>query len=451
MRGPVGTSHLKNVAQIQRADLPLREKLERLLHAAAELEHALLLEYLYAGYTVKRPGADDLTPEQEVVLNGWRTNLFLIARQEMEHLGMVNNMLNAIGVKPTFERPAFPVPADQMPEGLPLELRRLDHAALETFILWERPRAPDAAEAVEASPRLRGAAPLLRGAGRRAPTDYTIYTLYMEVLDAFDKLTEGGRKDKEFFTGDPAAQFGMSDPNETVMIQTVASFQDVQSAVFQILEEGEGLPFAREPMPVTHFERYVHMMGQYEAFQREGFEPFRRVVANPTVADEEEVRPGTSPITDRATREVAILSDLAYQNMVWALRRFYANADAPDARNALGYLAFMPMMTMTIRPLAEILTELPATDDPGGGFAGPPFTPPPAPPEAAAEFWSRFTANMTKAADDAARIARQNACAHGGVPACKDRACAAYARLAFVAENMRLMNKRAAQPMPPVV
>jgi len=62
-----------------------------LLHAAAEIEHSLLIQYLYAAYSI------DEQSEQDVNNFGlsWKTTIRLVAREEMAHLITVQNLLLA--------------------------------------------------------------------------------------------------------------------------------------------------------------------------------------------------------------------------------------------------------------------------------------------------------------------------------------------------------------------
>lgn len=65
-----------------------------LLHTAAEIEHMLLVQYLYAAYSAI-DGAD-------------RDLLLAIAREEMGHLMCIQNMLIALGAPLNFERQDYP-------------------------------------------------------------------------------------------------------------------------------------------------------------------------------------------------------------------------------------------------------------------------------------------------------------------------------------------------------
>src|SRR4051794_23719153 len=81
------------------------EKAEVLLHVAAEVEHALLVQYLYAAYSLR----NDRDPEKETdashltQLRDWRATIVEIAREEMGHLISVQNLLLLLGLPLSLE------------------------------------------------------------------------------------------------------------------------------------------------------------------------------------------------------------------------------------------------------------------------------------------------------------------------------------------------------------
>jgi len=81
-----------------------------LLHTAAEIEHALLVQYLYAAYSLA--DHDFLGPavprHPGDVTRKWRQAIVEIAREEMAHLLTVQNLLKFIGGPLNFDREDFP-------------------------------------------------------------------------------------------------------------------------------------------------------------------------------------------------------------------------------------------------------------------------------------------------------------------------------------------------------
>lgn len=117
-----------------------RDALIEALHRAARLEHALCASYLFAAFSLKRrpdEGGVDWAELKQV--RDWTGALLLVARQEMEHLGIVGNMLISIGAEPDFSRHSFPwrptLPTD-MPE---VTLAPFSASAMNRFAAFERP------------------------------------------------------------------------------------------------------------------------------------------------------------------------------------------------------------------------------------------------------------------------------------------------------------------------
>src|SRR6187401_2311816 len=114
-----------------------RDELIYLLTEAAELEHSLCCQYLFAAISLKRDVSEGLTWEQFNHVSDWAQTIFMVARQEMEHLSLVCNMLTAIGASPHFDRPNFPHRSQYYP--LPFTLERFSEETVCRFARYEKP------------------------------------------------------------------------------------------------------------------------------------------------------------------------------------------------------------------------------------------------------------------------------------------------------------------------
>src|SRR5262245_31211169 len=85
-----------------------KEELVLALREAAEVEQTLMCVYLYAALSMRKNPGPGLRPSQLEAVRRWASNVYLIARQEMEHLAFVNGMLCAIGDRPWFYRENIP-------------------------------------------------------------------------------------------------------------------------------------------------------------------------------------------------------------------------------------------------------------------------------------------------------------------------------------------------------
>src|ERR671911_1132057 len=116
-----------------------REELIFLLSEASELEHMVMLAYLFAAFSLKTDAGEGLTEEQLEAVRRWERVISEVAAQEMLHLALASNLLTAIGGAPHFSRPNFPQPAKYYPAGLQLALMPFSEQSLGHFVYYERP------------------------------------------------------------------------------------------------------------------------------------------------------------------------------------------------------------------------------------------------------------------------------------------------------------------------
>ena len=98
-----------------------RKELTYLLSQGAELEHALMCQYLYAAFSLKT-AADGLSDAQVEQVERWRKVILRIAGEEMLHWAVVQNLLAAVGSAPFVSRPHLPHQAQGYPPGVQLRL-----------------------------------------------------------------------------------------------------------------------------------------------------------------------------------------------------------------------------------------------------------------------------------------------------------------------------------------
>ena len=94
-----------------------------MLCQAAELEHGIMCQYLFAAFSLKQSTDEGLSDPS------WRRHtlartILHVATEEMLHLALVHNLLSAIGAAPHFARPNPPAPAHHYPPGVNLTLSR---------------------------------------------------------------------------------------------------------------------------------------------------------------------------------------------------------------------------------------------------------------------------------------------------------------------------------------
>ena len=116
-----------------------REELFFLLSEAAQLEHMIMCQYLFATFSLKRDVNEGLTQSQLEAMKPWERVVLNVAVEEMLHLALVNNLLVALGSIPYFDRPNFPLHGKYFPAGIKLALLPFGERALQHFLFLERP------------------------------------------------------------------------------------------------------------------------------------------------------------------------------------------------------------------------------------------------------------------------------------------------------------------------
>ena len=348
-----------------------REALIYTLGKAAELEHLIMLQYLFAAFSLKQTVAEGLTTEQLTSVQGWRKTLLSIGEQEMLHLALVQNLLTAVGAAPRLARPNFPMPAYSFPAGVRIELLPFGEAALRHFAFLERPEgmAVDDAEGFEAV-----------GRAVALPHDEeddivphmqefeTIGQLYRSIQAGLEHLADRLGPER-LFIGPPNAQATEEHFRwpELVAVTDIAS---ARRAIDTIVEQGEG---ARGEWRDAHFGRLLGILDEYLEIRRAdpGFEPARPVVAA-------NVRPqatGASMplITDPGTTRCMDLLNVVYEVLLQLLSRYFAHTD--ETPEQLGVLADISvgLMYAAIKPLGNVVTTQPIGPDLPGVTAGPGF------------------------------------------------------------------------------
>jgi len=347
-----------------------REELVNALSEAAELEHGLLIQYLFAAFSMKRRVEEGITPVQQALMVDWEGAILRVAQEEMYHLASVCNLLSAIGGAPQFGRPNFPQPTktslveEDSYYPFDFQLERVNDSTLYRFVVFELPEGepppepPGPPEPAEAE-----------GAVRAAP-DPLVYShvgeLYGQISEGFERIPEG-----DLFIG-PKPYQDVEDWGLRMKIHVAKDLPSAQQALEDIVLEGEGSPGAREG---SHYDRFLRIREALREERRKdpGFDPARPVVLNPQTRRHRDAGEGATLITHEVAREVAELFNDIYSSMLLMLIQYYSYGGESAPQRAILRDSCRRLMSAVVRPLAEVLTEMPATDDLDGGNAGPGF------------------------------------------------------------------------------
>jgi hypothetical protein len=366
-----------------------REELIQVLGIASELEHNLMCQYLFAVYSLKRFPGEGITEAELNQARGWGSLITMVARQEMEHLGLVMNLRSAIGAPPTFSRPNFPQPTTRYGKAdIASVLTRFNSDTIARFQKFEQPHplppdfcslTPEQARTHREHARAFWEAAPVAPRSPLEPFQFqfdSVQSLYESIRRAFCELPDLfiGSPDAQIYGGPGSPYAGlMDDLNQyDVDLVRVTDRDSALQAIHIILEQGEGIQAPPDYVEHTHYCSFTRI--QHE-LRGAAFDAARPVVDNPlTTLHMDITTPGeVNLITNPDTLQVAVLFNRCYELMLVLLLYLYGSRGRyPQRSLEFTNAIFFPLMTMFIRPLAEILTQLPAfTDRPGN--AGPGF------------------------------------------------------------------------------
>jgi hypothetical protein len=348
-----------------------REALIYMLYEAAELEHGIMCQYLFAAFSLKRSADEGLTEEELATVQRWRKVITHVATEEMLHLALVQNLLSAIGSAPHLSRPNLPAPANHYPAGVRLALVPFGEQALRHFMFLERPEGMALSDAEGLDAALHEAVPLVDESdiAPRGQDFATVGHLYRSIEHGIARLAEK-YGERWLFVGPPRAQATDTDwPWPELVAVTDAS--SAQRAIDTILEQGEG---ARGHWQTAHFGQFVQILDEYRQMKagNSGFDPVRPVLpAKVRRAERDDDR--VPLITDRGSARCADLFNVANEVLLQTLQRYFAHTEETDeqlstlARTAVG------LMVRVLGPLGALITTLPVGHEHPGHTAGPSF------------------------------------------------------------------------------
>jgi hypothetical protein len=361
---------------IQLPELPATplEKAVSLLRVASQIEHALMVQYLYAGYSFQ--------PTQREIAN--------VAIEEMSHLMTVQNLLRLIGEAPYLYRQGYGPPMNEDERLFPFDLRLepLSHVSLAKYIVAESPASipPGVNPSV-----LAHIVELATGAAHEPINRVgTLYALLGAVFGSQQLLLElaatgdpwyvavnqlaaeatpfyGGRDslhlpDSAFQATPASEQASDRDWDRSVehgidefRVHVIANRHEALEALRDIGLQGEGpSPIATE---TAHFRRFYDLFVRFFGSAGMGTNPPPGVksvpAGNQIVLDE--AGSGDNVISHPTTMRWARLADLRYAILLASLERFL-RAPASDRAFLRGW-CFAEMFAL--RKLADLLRGMP--------------------------------------------------------------------------------------------
>jgi Ferritin-like len=344
-----------------------------LLHTAAEIEHALMVQYLYAPYSLgEAPFQGPNVPEDaQTLVNGWRGTIVGIAREEMGHLITVQNLLRFIGGVLNFEREDFPF---RSLYPFRFQLEPLTKSSLAKYVAAEMPEDPAQPDELirEIIQRATGSAGGLN-VNRVGP-------LYTELGTIFADSTK--LSDNDLFP-DTADSFQAKQEDwfafGPIIVRELRSREDAVNALDEIGEQGEGPGQPTEAAAPSHFDRFIGIYKEYpetdEVIGPVDWIPFRPVPTNPNtlISPSSEALLERGRITHPVSRLWAQLSNVRYRMLLLDIAHalhlegpMEEMNGSPTMRGSLRDWAFLEMRGQPragLRGVSTRLVQLPLKAD----------------------------------------------------------------------------------------
>lgn len=300
-------------------DKPTIQGVCRALQQAVELEHSTIPLYLYALYS--------LDPARNAAV---ATIIESVVIEEMLHMTLACNVLNALGGAPVIDKPSFipnyPGPLPGGVEGdLTVNLAPFSLGQLQTFLRIEAPEKPL---------DIRSSAALAAA----VDGDITIGEFYTAIADAITALGDSA------FVHPPRNQVDPELVDQAVVVHDVES---ARHAIGLIIVQGEGNRVSPEDGDgeVAHYYRFMQILRGRLLVRAPGKTPPWSYSGAPVVFDAAGVYPlPTNPgVTGYAPGSVQAFANdnfnYTYTSMLGVLHGlFNGAADADQMRRAIGLM-----------------------------------------------------------------------------------------------------------------
>jgi len=371
-----------------------RDYLIELLHIGAELEHSLMVQYLYAAYSL-----DDQTgsAKQRGKVRKWRNWILTVAKEEMGHLLTVQNLLCLLGGPVCFKRSLFPTDTLYLPFRFRLEpvstnlLAKYVYAeAPEDWQLLLRTHSRKRLKEVDADVKL--VASIVGQEVVRGHT-HTVGQLYNRILEVISKPER--IPDSAFRADTYVHQAAWDDwgrgyappparPRETkppkvptgersnLLIMRMATRTEAIAALREIGGQGETphlrVKASQEP---SHFDRFLRLLNEFQQHGNHG-NVVRKVPVNPTTLVGQDKPKGSTSIRQKSSLLWANLFNMRYRALLTYLNHTFrlarlVDTQEPNVRGAVMHKIFGEMYNL--KAIAGVLVRRPLRNAAGSGEA----------------------------------------------------------------------------------
>ncbi len=376
-----------------------------LLNVVAEVEHALLVQYLYAAYSVRETGdVPSAGHIQQVMLQ--------VAREEMGHLASVQNLLHVLGGPLNFHREQSPIASGLYP--FRFKLQPLTVRSLAKYVIAESPfPLPETLPAADRALLIDVIEPQAKADNDNVDVQH-VGAFFKRLLELFSDPVDGLR-DEDFQLATSGRQASPEDWGfdatgrsdlmgaEPLVVETIdgADVTEIRESAVGLLEkiaeQGEGYDPELDNME-SHFDRFLELYKEVDNASDGGTRSITwPIPVNPNVTPAPsdaatpnmsspvamvlEAQATTGRITEPTAKLWAQLFNLRYRMLLGFLAHFLQSdgelfestpADSGD-RTPRGLLLIWTFYEMRrVRKIALKLVTMPK-DENGDVNAGPPF------------------------------------------------------------------------------
>jgi uncharacterized protein with NAD-binding domain and iron-sulfur cluster len=326
----------------------------QLLQISAEIEHSLMVQYLFAGYSITPTFA---SPEYDMV-TGWKSMVLGIAVEEMGHWLSVQGVLKFLGAPTHLQRENYPYRSEFYP--FPFELERFSKGTLAKYIIAEMPALPLTDELKEILERAD-----LKLFDNRLNNVGILYEDIISILSDTTSIPDSCIKQ----INDLDTVFGYWSFAHTVIASPITGRASALDLMKKIAEQGEGV----ESSVNSHFERFLSI---YRAFDT--VDQFRLPFLTANVQPNPTLTGNTNRITEQRAVLWAKVFNLKYELTIAMIDCLLNTSCNPATQRLLLDVLHTEMSGKSghggLRQIADRLFYLPLLqDDLFGAKAGPTF------------------------------------------------------------------------------
>ncbi|WP_218933828.1 ferritin-like domain-containing protein [Rubripirellula lacrimiformis] len=345
-------------------ELTARDEAIFLLQTAAEIEQSLLVQYLYAAYSIDATAGP--SPTEQAKAGGWRRAIVEIAIEEMAHLISMQNLLLLLGGPVNLEREDFPFRDLFYPFHFKLEPISLD--SLAKYVVAEMPDivadAPLQA-IIDRATGAQGGMPINRVGSLFEKIDALLVTLTEDDIYPESATT---------FQATAIEWRGFSER----IVRPVSSLSEARALANEIAEQGEG----GDTAVTSHYQKFRTIYEELEATTT--WNPSRPMPTNPNTSEQphQDLDMEAGRITDAESRRWAHIADLQYRLLLHGIAHSLVLEQGTTARTTVIGWAFGMMQFPGLREVIGFLQTRPQHDPPQADTqgrerkAGPPFAMP---------------------------------------------------------------------------